>query len=109
MTHPLRRLCMIVVLLLLCCVSARAAEPAAREMWLYYPANLLVDQNIDKLQQIWGRAAGAGYTHILLADSKFSRLNVMDKRYFANVERTKKIAAELKLRIVPAVFQIGYS
>src|SRR4051812_45365642 len=93
---------------LCCCLSARAAEPAAqaRELWLYYPVNLLVDLNIDKLQQIWGKAAGAGYTHILLADSKFSRLNVMDKRYFANIERTKKIAAELKLTIVPALFSV---
>jgi hypothetical protein len=107
MFHPLRRLCMI-VLLLLGCFSTRAAEPP-RELWLYYPVNLLVDQNIDKLRQIWGKAAKTGYTHILLADSKFSRLNVMDKRYFANVERTKKIAAELKLTIVPAVFPIGYS
>src|SRR4051812_5397428 len=107
MTYPLRRLCAIIVLLL-CCVTARAAE-SRRELWLYYPVNLLVDQNIDKLQQIWKRAATAGYSHILLADSKFSRLNVMDQRYFANAERTKKIAAELKLTIVPAVFQIGYS
>jgi hypothetical protein len=96
---------------LFCCLTARAAEPVAqpRELWLYYPVNLLVDQNIDKLQQIWGRAAAVGYTHILLADSKFSRLNVMDKRYFANVERTKKIAAELKLTVVPALFSVGYS
>src|SRR6185436_414726 len=60
-------------------------------------------------QEIWGRAAKAGYTHVLLADSKFSRLSEMDSRYFKNVERTKRIAADLKLAIVPAVFSIGYS
>ena len=87
---------------------AARAEPL-RELWLYYPTNLLVDQNIDKLQEIWSRAAKAGYTHILLGDSKFSRLNSMDKRYFTNVERAKKIAADLKLQIVPGLFSIGYS
>ena len=102
--------CVYTLVALLCCLPlARAAEPPARQLWIYYPTNLLVDQNIDKLKEIWGRAAAAGYTHVLLADSKFSRLAAMDKRYFANVERTKQIAADLKLTIVPAVFQIGYS
>jgi hypothetical protein len=106
MTHRIR--CLGVLLSLFCCLSTRAAEPG-KELWLYYPTNLLVEKNIDKLQEIWGRAAAAGYTHVLLADSKFSRLNAMDQRYFKNVDRTKTIAAELKLTIVPAVFPIGYS
>jgi len=33
----------------------------------------------------------------------------MDKRYFDHVERAKKLAAELKLTLVPAVFSVGYS
>ncbi|HEX8916367.1 MAG TPA: hypothetical protein VF796_28710 [Humisphaera sp.] len=95
--------------LVLCLASAaRAAEPP-KELWLYYPTNLLVDANIDKAKDVWARAAKAGYTHVLLADSKFSRLSLMDKRYFANVERTKKLAAELKLTLVPALFSVGYS
>lgn len=86
-----------------------SAAQTQKELWLYYPTNLLVDKNIDKLQEIWARAAKAGYTHILLGDSKFSRLNLMDKRYFTNVERTKKIAADLNLQIVPGLFSVGYS
>ena len=62
-----------------------SAEQPPKQLWLYHPANLLVDKNIDKLQDIWTRASKAGYTHILLADSKFSRLPDMDKRYFANL------------------------
>jgi hypothetical protein len=105
MTRALR-FC-VAVLVTIACTARAADEP--KQLWLYYPANLLVDKNIDTLREIWGRAAKAGYTHVLLADSKFSRLAQMDKRYFANVERTKRIAAELKLTVVPAVFQIGYS
>jgi hypothetical protein len=86
----------------------RAAE-APKELWLYYPINLAVDKNIDKTKETWSRAAKAGYTHVLLADSKFGRLAMMDKHYFANVEKTKKIAADLKLTIVPAMFDVGYS
>src|SRR3954465_6287451 len=45
----------------------------------------------------------------MLADSKFARLSMMPKHYFANVARVKAIAAETKMQIVPALFQIGYS
>ena len=81
----------------------------ALEMWLYHPTNLLVDKNVDELETLWRRASAAGYTHVLLADSKFNRLGEMDARYFKNVARVKRLAAELKLEVVPALFPIGYS
>src|ERR1044071_1122679 len=98
------------ILILLSAASVRANPPA--ELWLYYPTNFQVDENVPKLDAIWRRAAKAGYTHILLADSKFAKLGDlggMERRYFANVEKTKKLAAELKLTIVPTVFHVGYS
>ncbi|MDB5302009.1 MAG: hypothetical protein JWO87_3672, partial [Phycisphaerales bacterium] len=89
------------------------AHPAGAQekpaLWLYYPTNLLVDTNIDQLEKIWKRAAAVGYSHVLLADSKFSRLDDLPKEYFKNCQRVKQIAAELKMQIVPAVFPIGYS
>ena len=96
-------LCLAVLLL------ALAAPAQALEKWFYYPTNLAVDKNIDQLEVIWQRAAAAGYTHVLLADSKFSRLGDMDARYFKNVERVKSIAAKLKIEITPAIFPVGYS
>ena len=83
--------------------------PAAYERWLYTPTNLLVDKNVDELETLYRRAAKAGYTHVLLADSKFGKLGDLDARYFKNLERVKKIAAGLNLEIVPALFAIGYS
>jgi hypothetical protein len=88
-------------------VSARAQEK--KELWLYYPTNLLVKENIDKLDATWTKAAKLGYTHVLLADSKFSRLGDMDQRYFDHVTRVKQIAKDHHLTIVPAVFPVGYS
>lgn len=82
---------------------------AASERWLYTPTNLLVDKNVDKLEELYRRAAKAGYTHVLLSDSKFGKLGDTDPRYFKNIERVKKFAAELRLEIVPALFAIGYS
>src|ERR1043166_1972924 len=94
--------------LLLTC-TARGGRAAALEKWIYCSDNLWVDKNIDDLEGLLRRAAKAGYTHVLLSDSKFSKLGDMDGRYFRNIERVKKIAAELKLEIVPALFSIGYS
>jgi hypothetical protein len=33
----------------------------------------------------------------------------MDERYFRNIDRLKRLATELKLEVVPAVFPVGYS
>ncbi|MDB6033143.1 MAG: putative glycosyl hydrolase [Verrucomicrobiales bacterium] len=82
---------------------------SALEKWMYCAQNLWVDKNIDNLDTLFHRAAKAGYTHVLLTDSKFGKLGEMDARYFKNVERVKKLAAELNLEIVPALFPIGYS
>src|SRR5258706_7859840 len=84
--------------------------PAAPlERWVYCAQNLWVDQNITELETLFQRAGKAGYTHVLLTDSKFSKLGDMDARYFRNVERVKKAATAAKLQLVPALFSIGYS
>ncbi len=99
----------VAIFLLLCCMPRMAVAEGPKELWLYYPTNFAVDENVDKLEKIWRRAAAAGYTHVLLGDSKFARLKDMEARYFKNVERAKKLGAELKLQIVPGIFSIGYS
>jgi hypothetical protein len=82
---------------------------AALERWVYCPQNLWVDQNITNLVALMGRASRAGYTHVLISDSKFGHLADMDAHYFRNVGKVKQAARDLNLEIVPAVFPIGYS
>jgi hypothetical protein len=93
----------------LACFLGFHATAAPLEKWLYCAQNLWVDKNIAQLEALFDRAARAGYTHVLLTDSKFSKLGEMDARYFRNVERVKKTAAAAKLELVPALFSIGYS
>src|SRR5438309_2029359 len=90
-------------------LTAQTDFAAPLERWVYCAQNLWVDKNIDQLEALFQRAAKAGYTHVLLTDSKFSKLGDMDARYFRNIERVKKAAADAHLEIVPALFSIGYS
>lgn len=87
----------------------RPGPASTPQLWVYCSFNLWVDANVDTLEGLMRRASGAGYTHVLLADSKFGKLGEMDARYFRNVERVKRLAQELRLELVPAVFPIGYS
>jgi hypothetical protein len=81
----------------------------ALERWFYVSQNLWVDQNITNIVALMQRAAAAGYTHMLLSDSKFSRLSTMDSHYFNNLATLKQTATNLNLEIVPAIFPVGYS
>ncbi len=90
-------------------VAGAAAAAAPLERWVYAPCNHLVPKEIDRLDALMRRAQPLGYTHFLIADSKFSRLDQMESRYFANIERIKKTGAELGLTLVPAIFPVGYS
>jgi len=79
------------------------------ERWFYVSQNLWVDQNVTNVLALMQRAAQAGYTHMLVNDSKFSRLATMDAHYFNNINLIKQAATNLNLEIVPTIFPIGYS
>jgi hypothetical protein len=92
--------------LLVVCCTLRAP---ALERWFYVSQNLWVDQNVTNVLALMQRAAQAGYTHMLVNDSKFCRLATMDTHYFNNLELIKQAATNLNLEVVPTVFPIGYS
>ena len=97
-----------------CCMTllgcyALAGEQPVPDLWLYCPTNLLVDENLTKIDALFVRAERSGFSTVLLADSKFGKLADMDAHYFANIEKTKHIATTHHLRIVPTVFPVGYS
>jgi hypothetical protein len=85
-----------------------AAEPP-KERWVYLPANFQVDEKAEEIAALITRAGKAGYTHALVADSKFSRLATVMPNYAPNVEKVKAAAQTAKMEIVPAVFPVGYS
>jgi hypothetical protein len=102
-------LCLVGLLFATDVTIARAADSPPGQLWLYCANNLSVDARVGDLEKLWRRAAKLGYTHVLLSDSKFGKLGEMGVNYFRNIEHLKKVAAELNLEIVPALFPIGYS
>jgi len=97
-----------------CCAPPPPAPPvleglALREKWVYFPQDLAEKKNVDKLIGLMDRAAKLGFTTFLLEDPNFGRLPLMDEVYFSYLERIKAAAAERKIDLVPAMFQIGHS
>src|SRR5215468_6722758 len=87
--------------LLVLCHTVRAL---ALERWFYVSQNLWVDQNVTNVLALMQRASQAGYTHMLVNDSKFCRLATMDAHYFNNVNLIKQAATNLNLEVVPTIF-----
>lgn len=103
------RRCRLAICATLLLASMPAQSPPPPQLWVYCSFNLLVDQQVETLAAVMRRAAAAGYSHVLLSDSKFGRLADMDRRYFDHVDRIVQLAGELHLQLVPAVFPLGYS
>ena len=94
------------LLLFIQCDTCASGE---KELWVYCPANFLVEAECQRVHQVMEQAAKFGYTHVLVSDSKFSRLKEMGKRYFQHIDELKAKAATLKLVLVPACCPVGYS
>ncbi len=68
-------------------LGAGAARARALEKWFHFAQNLLVDENVARTEVLFQRAAAAGYTRVLLSDSKFARLGQMDQHEWMNAAR----------------------
>jgi len=99
-------------LLLLTLLPALGARTPAQalEKWIYCQTNLQVEANVGKLDDLMRRGAAAGYTHLLLADSKLAKLGAdLPEHYFKNTAKVQEFAARHRIEVVPAIFNIGYS
>lgn len=96
-------------MVVLAAAASSLAQPVMPDRLLYTPTNLAVDDNITRLITLMERAHKAGYTGILLADSKFARLQDLPRRYFENCAKVKAAAEREGMEIIPAVFPVGYS
>ncbi|MDR0871727.1 MAG: carbohydrate binding domain-containing protein [Planctomycetaceae bacterium] len=79
------------------------------KLWVYLPANLLVDANVENSIKLIHRASQAGYNGVLLTDSKFCRWDKLPERYAENVKRFRNECRKLNLELFAAVCPVGYS
>ncbi|MCL1920058.1 MAG: hypothetical protein FWG50_03110 [Kiritimatiellaeota bacterium] len=93
--------------LLACALALHAAEPPP--LWVYYSANLLVDKDAETMCARMREAAAAGYSAFTITDSKFGKLGEMDRRYFDNVAKVKRVAAENNIELIPMLYPVGWS
>lgn len=100
------------LLALSACVLMAVVEddsPRYDQRWFYAATNLQVAANADRLVELIGQAARAGYNGVMLADYKFNILDRVPDFYFPNVKKVQKAAEEAGIAIIPAVCPIGYS
>ena len=92
-----------------CAPAPRPTASAPPELWFYQGVNLAEPDVVARLAPVWTRAARAGYRRVVLADTKFGRLEAMNADYFARASRLKLLADSLGLGVIPGVFQVGRS
>ena len=85
------------------------ARPPLEHRWIYLATNLLVDKNVGEGISLLQRAAKAGYTGVVLTDSKFLRWDQLPERYLTNVRRVRQACRDSKLACIACVCPIGYS
>jgi hypothetical protein len=85
------------------------ASAAINQFWVYKAANLLVDANAAEVVALIERCKACGVTHLLLTDSKFTRLSEMPERYFKNASAVREAAKAAGISIIPTVCPVGYS
>jgi len=77
--------------------------------WVYVGTNLQVEKNADDVCALLVRAKKAGYTGLVLADSKFQRLGEVPDFYFKNAAKVVDSAKKNGMDVVPCVWPVGYA
>ncbi len=108
-----RFLLIVVSILAFACAGRPASAADAPWLWVYTPTNFLVNENADHLIDLMKRAKKAGYTAFVVSDTKFARLadhnGDRPPRYFDNMRRVARAAADIGIEIIPMVGSFGYS
>ncbi len=104
------------VLLLASGAMAQASKPAsdprtiAAVKLVFLGGNFLPDKEVDRCVKIMKDAAAAGYTGVLVSDSKFSRWDQRGDQlvpYENNVKRLRQAARDLNLQFIISVCDQG--
>jgi hypothetical protein len=96
-------------------IGAASASPAPRgafqKRWVYLSTDLYVDENVRKIEDVLRRARDAGYTGVLLSDTKTLTYPLLrePERWRRNAAKARAAATDLGLELVAGVFPFGYA
>jgi len=105
----IKRLVILTVLLATASAPGEQTKLPLRHLWVYVRTNLLTDENVEATLSVADRAAAAGYTGIVLADSKFMRWDNLPAKYLRNVRNVRQGIRRRKLDCIASVCPIGHS
>ncbi len=99
--------------------AAAQAQPAGaahaprnwEKRWLYLSANLVLDENMPKIEALLRRSSAAGYNGVLFSDVKTLSWWKLPEAagWKANAGRLRAMTKDLGLELVVCVFPFGYA
>jgi len=107
-----RRRIWLLCVLAVCLLSSRSqALDSVSKRWVSVSSNLYVNENVQKLDQLLGRARKAGYNGILFTDYKtFTWWQLENaERWRKNAQSLRDITEKLDMELVVCVFPFGYA
>ncbi len=104
-----RLVCLLAVFSSLLACGAGLAGERLPQRWVYLQTNLLVDKNVEEALALLDRAKKAGYTHLAVADSKFTRWDSLGPGYVANCARLRRACTQRGIFMAACVCGMGYS
>nr|MDQ3024266.1 sugar phosphate isomerase/epimerase [bacterium] len=84
-------------------------EDTTHELWFYLQTNLQVQQNVDDAIALVDRAADAGYTAVMLADSKLDRIDIVGSIYEPKLQQFDAACKTRGVKLVPALCSLGWA
>jgi len=79
-----------------------------RWKWLYLQCNLISNENYARTQSLIREAKEAGYNGVVLADSKFEKIESQPIVYKLRLKNVKNIASTIGIELIPRFFNLGY-
>lgn len=86
-----------------------APQPVNHELWFYLQTNLQVQQNVDDAIALVNRAADAGYTACVVADSKLDRVSDIGSIYWPKLQALDTACKARGVRLIPALCSLGWA
>ena len=93
--------------------QSRAAETAAvatqiKDYWVFYQNTVASPASLQKAISLMKQAKTAGYTGIMVSDSKLEKFQMQEKGYTQNWQKLRQACTEQKMQLIVPVCSMGY-